>query len=441
MPEENKEIEIRSDEVQEILSHTPNWMIRWGITSVFFLILILIGISYFVKYPDVIKGNITLTTEVPPVKLVSKTNGQLTNIYVKNGELVRENDFIADIESPLTDSGVVYLKQLISELNNSVAEFDRKGEYRSPDLFNEEGLVFGEVQNEYGQLKKTYNEYYQLVTDSYRQEQLSNLKRQITYYDRLGVISNRQYKLAEQDLKNGEEKFQSERNLYDKGVISKMEFIEKQTALNQNKQQVENLKKTYVQNQITMADLQKQLTELEYQNSEKERTLKEAIEISCNTIQNFINTWQQNYRITAPFSGTLSYLTTLNENQFVTSGTNLFAVVPENNEYVGTVQIPAQGYGKVEVGQGVHIKLDNYPPNEFGQVEGVVKEISLIPNLVGEQQQAMYLAKISLKNGLTTTYKKHLEFKPEMSGTAEIVTEDLRLIERIFNQFRKIMDK
>ena len=120
---------------------------------------------------------------------------------------------------------------------------------------------------------------------------------------------------------------------------------------------------------------------------------------------------------------------------------NLFAVVPENNEYVGTVQIPAQGYGKVKVGQMVHIKLDNYPYNEFGQVEGIVKEISLIPNIVGEQQQAMYLAKISFSNGLTTTYKKDLEFKPEMSGTAEIVTEDLRLIERIFNQFRKIMDK
>ena len=120
MSEENKEIEIRSDEVQEILSHTPNWMIRWGITSIFFLILILIGISYFVKYPDVIKGNITLTTEIPPVKLVSKTNGQLTNIYVKNGALIKVNDFIADIESPLTDSAVLYLKQLVLSVQTSI---------------------------------------------------------------------------------------------------------------------------------------------------------------------------------------------------------------------------------------------------------------------------------------------------------------------------------
>ena len=432
---ENKEIEIRSDEVQEILSHTPNWMIRWGITSIFFLILILIGISFFLKYPDVIAGNITLTTKIPPVKLVSKTNGQLTKIYVANGQEVKSSDLIADIENPLTDTAVSYLKQLV--LATQIAINDSKGS----EINFENELVFGEVQAEFGQLKKSYSEYYSLLTNYYQKKQINSLRKQITYYNRLSVISSRQVKLTEQDLKNGEEKFQSEANLYNKGVISKMEYIEKKTALNQSKQQVENLKKTYVQNQITIADLKKQLVDLEYQTNEKERTLKESIEISCNNIQNYLNTWKQNYRITAPFSGKVSFLTTLNENQFITSGTNLFAIVPDNNEYVGTIQIPSQGYGKVKVGQTVHIKLDNYPYNEFGQLEGVVKEISLIPNLVGEQKQSVYLAKVALTNGLATSYKKELQFKPEMGGTAEIVTEDLRLIERIFNQFRKIMDK
>ena len=434
MPE-NREIEIRSDEVQEILSHTPNWMIRWGITSIFFMILILIGISYFVKYPDVIKGSLTLSTNIPPVKLVSKTNGKLSKIFVENGAEVNEDDFIADIESPLTDSAVSYLNQLVSSTQLAIDNA------KTAKISFDNELVFGEIQTEFGQLKRTYNEYYLVRTDSYQKQKINSLKKQITYHDRLSVISNRQLKLTELDLKNGEEKFLSEKKLYDKGVISKMEFFEKQSTLNQNKQQVENLKKTYVQNQITISDLKKQLIDLEYETSEKERTLKENIGISCNTIKNYLNTWQQNFRIKAPFDGKISYLTTLNENQFVTSGANLFAVIPNNNEYIATVQIPSQGYGKVKEGQSVNIKLDNYPYNEFGQLTGVVKEISLIPTVVGEQQQTVYLAKVILNQGLKTTYNKELEFKPEMSGTAEIVTEDLRLIERIFNQFRKIMDK
>ncbi|MGB1039483.1 MAG: HlyD family secretion protein [Flavobacteriales bacterium] len=435
MPE-NREIEIRSDEVQEILSHTPNWMIRWGITSIFLLILILIGISYFVKYPDIISGKMTLSTEVPPVKLVSKTSGKLTKLFIKSGESVKENDVIAEVESPLMDSAVKYLKELIASIQSSLVSSNLN------DVnFEENGLVFGDVQTEYGSLKKTFGEYFQFVTNSRHKLQISSLSRQIANHNKLISISNRQLKLMQQDLKNGEENFKSEQFLYEKGMISKMEFYEKQALFNEKKQQVENLKKTNVQNQITIADYKKQLMELKFETLEKKRTLEESLDISCNKIENQLNAWQQNYRIKAPFSGRVSYLTILNENQFITSGTNIFAVVPKNNEFVATIQIPSQGYGKVKVGQLVHIKLDNYPHNEFGQLKGKVTEISLIPNANNGMEQVTYIAKVNLTEGLNTTYKKQLVFKPEMPGTAEIVTEDLRLIERIFNQFREILDK
>jgi hypothetical protein len=179
---------------------------------------------------------------------------------------------------------------------------------------------------------------------------------------------------------------------------------------------------------------------LEYQTNQKKRILKEELEISCNTIQNYLNSWRQNYRIIAPFGGKVSHLTTLSKNQFINAGTQLFAIIPDDNEYIGTVQIPTLGFGKVKVGQTVRIKLNNYPYNEFGQIEGTIKEISLIPS-VTEENRTVYLAKISLKNGLISTYKQELPFKPEMKGTAEIITEDLRLMERVFNQFRKLMDK
>ena len=47
-------IELRSEEVQEILEATPNWMIRWGNILVLTLIIMLFFISWFVKYPDII---------------------------------------------------------------------------------------------------------------------------------------------------------------------------------------------------------------------------------------------------------------------------------------------------------------------------------------------------------------------------------------------------
>ena len=69
----------------------------------------------------------------------------------------------------------------------------------------------------------------------------------------------------------------------------------------------------------------------------------------------------------------------------------------------------------------------NYPSDEFGELNGTVKSISLIPN-----EEGNYLINVELPQDLKTTYGKKIAFRQEMKGTANIVTEDLRLIERFF---------
>ena len=72
---------------------------------------------------------------------------------------------------------------------------------------------------------------------------------------------------------------------------------------------------------------------------------------------------------------------------------------------------------------------------EFGMVKGKVKSISLAPN------NDYYTAEIELPNGLKTFYGIDLEFKQEMQGTAEIITEDIRLLERVIRPLRYILNK
>jgi hypothetical protein len=42
---------------------------------------------------------------------------------------------------------------------------------------------------------------------------------------------------------------------------------------------------------------------------------------------------------------------------------------------------------------------------------------------------------------LKLPFNKHIELQSELSGTAEVVTEDLRLLERVFYQIRKIFNE
>ena len=89
----------------------------------------------------------------------------------------------------------------------------------------------------------------------------------------------------------------------------------------------------------------------------------------------------------------------------------------------------------VKTGQIVNIKLSGYPYLQYGMVKGIVKSKSLVPS--GDA----YMIEIALPDGLSTLYGKKLEFTQNMQGTAEIITEDLRLLQKIVNPFRYMISK
>ncbi|MBA0884202.1 HlyD family secretion protein [Flavobacterium sp. BBQ-18] len=103
---------------------------------------------------------------------------------------------------------------------------------------------------------------------------------------------------------------------------------------------------------------------------------------------------------------------------------------------MGKLKAPSLNSGKIRTGQEINIRLVNYPDREFGMLKGIVKTISLIPDKEGN-----LFIDVSFPNALETSYNKQIIFQQEMSGTAEIVTEDLRLIERLLYQFRDIFNR
>jgi hypothetical protein len=130
-------------------------------------------------------------------------------------------------------------------------------------------------------------------------------------------------------------------------------------------------------------------------------------------------------------AGQVTYLKFWAPNQNVRSGEEVMVIVPQQQAAViGKVSLPIPNSGKVKVGQRVNISLKNFPSEEFGTIPGRVSAISLVP------QDNRYAIGITLPSGLNTSYHKKLDFKQEMQGNADIVTEELRLLERIFYQVK-----
>ena len=156
---------------------------------------------------------------------------------------------------------------------------------------------------------------------------------------------------------------------------------------------------------------------------------------SFNLLKKAIKDWELKYVLQSNIEGRVSFLNFWNKNQSVQEGDLLFTIIPMNNaSFLAKLKAPPQNSGKIKIGQLVNIKLENYPSSEFGVLKGTISSVSLVPD-----QDGFYLIDASLSDKLITSYRKEIDFKQEMKANAEIVTDDLRLIERLFYQFTKVI--
>jgi multidrug resistance efflux pump len=226
-----------------------------------------------------------------------------------------------------------------------------------------------------------------------------------------------------------------ERNttLFKQGVIATKELEDKQREPLRLKRQLEDIAIAQSNVQISTSNTERNIVELTAQNSETGNQLQIRLFEAYQNLMNSISEWEQTYVIESPAEGQISYFTFWSEHQNVKQGDEMFSIIPTNQmETIGKVLLPTQSAGKLKIGQKAIIKLDNFPFAEFGVVEGRVKLISSIP------KQNHYAVEIDFNNKLITNTGMPILTKNDIQGTVDIVTEDLRLIERVFYQIRKV---
>ena len=311
MSKENKEIELRSEEVQEVMGQIPAWIVRWGITILFIVVLALLVGSYFFTYPDMVETEMTLTSREPVVEVVARSSGKISELYVSNGQEVKSGAPLAVIENTAKTDDVFRLKKLLARYKE---EPERLNYYLLQDMW-----LLGDIQSAY-------------------------------------------MSLASKDV--------SARDYW----------------------------------------------------------------ASVGQLLASIHSWEMAYCLMAPAEGKVQLLLQEAPNQYLSSG-NIFArIVPKESEsWMGRALLPLQRSGKVKVGQRVIVRFTNFPDQEFGIVNGRLSSVSLVPS------EDNYMIEIVFPDGLITNYGKSLPVFYEMKATAEIVTDDSRLIERFFQPLRKIL--
>lgn len=235
--------------------------------------------------------------------------------------------------------------------------------------------------------------------------------------------------------------------MFKNGSISRTQLEAKASEVTQKLNAYQNAKAGLGEYKKRVLDLEAQKDELDYDDSQITSTNFNTISIAYSKLINDINSWENQFLLTAPISGRLNYLRFVKDNVHTKVEQEVASIVPlsdseDDKATLGELFIASAGIGKVEVGQTVNIELDAYLKKEYGVIEGKVLEIadvgSSIPSTDGVQ--TLYKIDVDLDKGLTTTMNKQIDFKHNMKGKAEIITKDVRLIARIFNELREALE-
>lgn len=427
MPRELEDIELRSEEVRDILTDVPHWLIMWGNSLFLFLILLLLGFAWVIRYPEIVDAQARITTETPPYYVINKISGRIEKL--NKDSVVNEGAFLLEVQSPANQENIVVLERNIKMAKEIVS---KRSAYK---LLEEQNLVLGDAQSEYSRLVSTMKAYQNFLKDPYYSNKISNLRSQIKNYKRYDGVYAAEQGISQSDLDLAMEKLRMHRRLFKEELISRSELIEKEQQYKQLEIRFESSKRSDIQNDITITDYERQIKDLQFEQREKNRQLETEIHQSVLNLENLVANWNETYTIDAPISGKLSFFSRMKEQQFVSAGDTLFAIVPNDNQYLAELNIPSQKFGKVKTGQRVQIQLENYPTEEYGSLVGEIKELT---NL---QRRNRYFATVELPDTLLTTYRKTIEYKPNMQGQANIITEDLNLLQRMFHKFFKLKNK
>lgn len=423
------EIELRSDEFQEIVQQSPRWMIRSGVSLISGILLLVVIGSYFFRYPDVINASIVVLTENPPVYLAARTTARIDSLLVSDGQMISDNQIIGILENTANFRDALKVKDFLSGQESFHLNFDTLHAVQP-----ETDLQLGDIQSDYSGYVRLYNDYFIFLRLKLHPKKIKSLRQQVAvnrmYYDRLWA----QKMDMEADFRLADTQFKRDSLLHVKAVLSEFDVEKSKTLLIQKKYNLNGVLTKLAETQSLTLKLEQELVDAELELAEQTKKMQNTLIESMNVLKSRLAFWEQTFIIRSPIAGEVSFTNFWSKHQQVKKDERIFTVIPEvKSQIIGRLSLPVQGAGKVRFGQKVNIRFDNYPSMEYGFLEGYVKTISLIPD------NENYIVEVGIPQDMKTNYRITLKFSQEMKGSAEIITEDLRLIQRFINPAKSLL--
>ncbi len=427
---ESRKIELQDNEVEDMLGRVPGWITRNGIILFLFLLALLLFGSWVFRYPDIKRARIVVTSVNPPADLEARSNGKIIELFVHNDQTVEAGDVMAVIENPAVFDDVMSLKSGLAFLDTIPIEDV------PDDLPEMKNVKLGTIQSNYSIFLKSYRDYSEFRRLDYHQRRISLLRTELGRQQEYSRSLSERARITEEEYNLAQRQSSRDADLYMESVVSQADMEKSHSEMLSKRNKWQEIVSLIAENNINVGRIEEQIVDLQLKQQEEQSRNVNILEESFNNLKASIASWEQGYLLVAPVSGAVTFTSFWSENQNVEAGEKVLTVIPaESGSMVGKISLPTAGAGKVKIGHQVNIQFDNYPHLQYGMVKGYVSNISEVPD------DNYYTVEVELPTGLRTYYDIEIEFSQNMQGQAEILTDKMRMLQRVLNPIRSAITK
>jgi HlyD family secretion protein len=376
----------------------------------------------------------TISTS-PDVMVQPMVTSIVRQIHVEVGQVLRKGDKLVTLDPTFAEADATSVDQRIATLKLRQARlraeiegrpFTAKEFSHQPEALLQERIFNGRKQ-EYGARIQAYNQArleHQAVIEL-TTLQLAQRRKQMQIFEEVEGLHRDLY---DRGVQSKVEKLQAENQVYSMAVeISKLETTIEERRHTLTRQEEE--KKIFLNNWLREAarELDEINTELEslIQQASKARRLHELVDLVCSADAVVLDIGDY-----AP--GTIAK-----------EGETIMRLSPLNGTLEAEVEILASDIGYLQVGETCRIKFDTFPFQRHGTADGVLRVLSedAFQNQARPELPLVYRGRITITDKHLRLVPEEFRFLPGMSLVSEINVGKRKVITYFLYPLIKMFDE
>jgi len=377
-----------------------------------------------------------LITPLPNIVVQPLETSIIQSIDVRTGQIVKKGERLATLDPTFTQADEAQLQTRLHSLDNQIERLEAAlsgHKLNQPEGMDADSQLQTHLSSErqasfaaqVRKLEETIGRLRATLETSRRDEQ---------------VLASRVKVLKEMEL--------MQQDLVDKKLAARSRLLEAQDRLLEAERSMEMARNRQLETKRELAALEAE--KRSYETGWRQKILEELLTVSRDRdgVNEQLQKADMRNRLvvlSSPTDAVVLEIAKLSQGSVVQAAEKVFTLVPLGGELEAEVQINSMDVGYLKLGDLTHIKLDTYPFQLHGGLDGKLRIISedafRRDATTGAGLDAYYMGRISLANTRLKKMPEHARLLPGMTLSAEIMVGKRSVMSYVLWPLTKAMNE